>query len=67
MEPLSTESIDKSLVGDPNREALLHNATDPYIAFSHVYKTFDRPVLVDVSFDLIAGETLDIIGRSGVG
>lgn len=38
-----------------------------YIEFRHVYKTFDKPVLVDVNFDLDAGETLAIIGRSGVG
>ena len=38
-----------------------------YIEFVNVYKTFDRPVLVDVSFHLDAGETLAIIGRSGVG
>jgi len=38
-----------------------------YIEFSHVYKTFDRPVLDDVSFAVDAGETLAIIGRSGVG
>jgi phospholipid/cholesterol/gamma-HCH transport system ATP-binding protein len=38
-----------------------------YIEFSHVYKTFDKPVLVDVSFHVDAGETLAIIGRSGVG
>jgi phospholipid/cholesterol/gamma-HCH transport system ATP-binding protein len=38
-----------------------------YIEFRHVYKTFDRPVLVDVSFYLNPGETLAIIGRSGVG
>lgn len=38
-----------------------------YIEFAHVYKTFDRPVLVDVSFHIDAGETLAIIGRSGVG
>jgi phospholipid/cholesterol/gamma-HCH transport system ATP-binding protein len=38
-----------------------------YIEFSHVYKTFDRPVLVDVNFSLDAGRTLAVIGRSGVG
>jgi phospholipid/cholesterol/gamma-HCH transport system ATP-binding protein len=38
-----------------------------YIEFRHVYKTFDRPVLVDASFYATAGETLAIIGRSGVG
>ena len=38
-----------------------------YIAFEHVYKTYDRPVLVDVDFHLDAGHTLAIIGRSGVG
>ncbi len=38
-----------------------------YIEFAHVYKTFDRPVLVDVSFHVDPGETLAIIGRSGVG
>ena len=38
-----------------------------YIEFRNVYKTFDRPVLVDVNFHVDAGETLAIIGRSGVG
>jgi phospholipid/cholesterol/gamma-HCH transport system ATP-binding protein len=38
-----------------------------YIEFRHVYKTFDYPVLVDVSFHVDAGETVAIIGRSGVG
>src|SRR5437763_14069872 len=38
-----------------------------YIEFRNVFKTFDRPVLVDVSFHLDAGRTLAIIGRSGVG
>ena len=26
-----------------------------YIEFNHVYKTFDRPILVDVNFHLDAG------------
>jgi phospholipid/cholesterol/gamma-HCH transport system ATP-binding protein len=38
-----------------------------YIEFRHVYKTFDRPVLADASFYVNAGETVAIIGRSGVG
>ena len=44
--------------------------SDPYphyIEFRHIYKTFDHPVLVDVSFDVNPGETVAIIGRSGVG
>jgi phospholipid/cholesterol/gamma-HCH transport system ATP-binding protein len=38
-----------------------------YVEFQHVHKTFDRPVLADVSFHVDPGETLAIIGRSGVG
>ncbi len=41
--------------------------SEHYIEFRNVYKTFDYPVLVDVSFHLDAGHTLAIIGRSGVG
>jgi phospholipid/cholesterol/gamma-HCH transport system ATP-binding protein len=38
-----------------------------YIEFRHVYKTFDHPVLVDSNFYVNSGETVAIIGRSGVG
>ncbi len=41
--------------------------SDHYIEFRNVYKTFDYPVLVDVNFYVDAGQTLAIIGRSGVG
>jgi phospholipid/cholesterol/gamma-HCH transport system ATP-binding protein len=43
------------------------DTSNHYIEFRHVYKTFDRPILVDVNFHLDAGGTLAIIGRSGVG
>jgi phospholipid/cholesterol/gamma-HCH transport system ATP-binding protein len=38
-----------------------------YIEFRHIYKTFDKPVLVDSNFHVDAGQTVAIIGRSGVG
>ena len=38
-----------------------------YIEFRHVYKAFDRPVLIDCNFHVGNGETVAIIGRSGVG
>ena len=38
-----------------------------YIEFRHVNKTFDKPVLADANFSVDAGETIAIIGRSGVG
>jgi phospholipid/cholesterol/gamma-HCH transport system ATP-binding protein len=38
-----------------------------YIEFRQVSKTFDKPVLVDCSFCVGSGETVAIIGRSGVG
>src|SRR5438067_818612 len=44
--------------------------SDPYphyIEFRHVFKTFGRPVLVDCNFHINPGETVAIIGRSGVG
>src|SRR5580698_7636276 len=50
-----------------SRTSTLRWNTMHYIEFEHVYKTFDHPVLVDVNFHVDAGETLAIIGRSGVG
>lgn len=44
------------------------NHPGPYIAFDHVSIAFDDlVVLKDVSFSVLPGETLCILGRSGVG
>jgi phospholipid/cholesterol/gamma-HCH transport system ATP-binding protein len=42
--------------------------TGPYIEFKDVSKSFgDKKVLDHVSFDVMTGETVCILGRSGVG
>ncbi len=56
--------------GSSRDESANHEARGnaPYIAFEHVSKSFgDLHVLEDVSFSVAAGETLCILGRSGVG
>jgi phospholipid/cholesterol/gamma-HCH transport system ATP-binding protein len=46
----------------------IRNKPGPYISFSHVDKSFGNfVVLEDVSFSILPGETLCILGRSGVG
>jgi phospholipid/cholesterol/gamma-HCH transport system ATP-binding protein len=48
--------------------ALAGDAVLPYISFEHVHKSFGSfVVLEDVSFFVNPGETLCILGRSGVG
>jgi phospholipid/cholesterol/gamma-HCH transport system ATP-binding protein len=45
-----------------------HSRREPYIVFDHVTKSFGAlTVLDDVSFHVETGETLCILGRSGVG
>ncbi len=54
-----TDSAGKPTSGDAN---------GPYIAFENVYKSFGSLVVLEnVSFSVLPGETLCILGRSGVG
>ncbi|SEB42438.1 ABC transporter ATP-binding protein [Terriglobus roseus] len=49
-------------------EVSVEDSRKPYISFEHVFKSFgDFKVLEDVSFFVKPGETLCILGRSGVG
>ncbi len=62
----ANEAVPAAGVGLPASE--LPAPAGPYIAFEHVGKSFgDFVVLEDVSFFVNPGETLCILGRSGVG
>ena len=79
LEPLSDSSADAEvqeiaddvladIVGDKPIPAEEESASWPLISFSHVSMWFgERKVLDNVSFQVNRGETLCILGRSGVG
>lgn len=64
-------TIDEIEVPPAEAEAeplLQEERKSPYIEFQNVFKSFgDNRVLEDVSFDVLPGETVCILGRSGVG
>jgi phospholipid/cholesterol/gamma-HCH transport system ATP-binding protein len=62
------EIVGNSQQTESSKASPEEQATGPYIAFEHVSKSFgDLRVLDDVSFSVRPGETLCILGRSGVG
>ena len=72
--PEASESFAETISGglaqakDRDMEQPTEAAGEPIISFSHVSISFDgRPVLEDVSFHVERGQTLCILGRSGVG
>jgi len=66
--PEITSDVLADIVGDKVETAEEEQTTWPLISFSHVSLWFgERKVLDDVSFVVNRGETLCILGRSGVG
>jgi phospholipid/cholesterol/gamma-HCH transport system ATP-binding protein len=65
----STETQAQAAVEEPEgRASMLSPSPDHFISFSHVSISFgDRQVLEDISFYVDHGQTLCILGRSGVG
>ena len=60
--------LDKAFAGELEQSADIAAPPGPIIDFSHVSIAFDdRPILEDVSFSMNSGQTLCILGRSGVG
>jgi phospholipid/cholesterol/gamma-HCH transport system ATP-binding protein len=64
-----SEALDAAGVGELEESAeALSSSAEPMISYSHVSISFDdRPILEDVSFYVNRGQTLCILGRSGVG
>jgi ABC-type transporter Mla maintaining outer membrane lipid asymmetry ATPase subunit MlaF/molybdopterin-guanine dinucleotide biosynthesis protein A len=59
---------DKDKEGDDKGQRDSRGASQPYVQFRDVSKAFgENHVLKHVSFDVLPGETLCILGRSGVG
>ncbi len=65
-EPVPSDEEVREEIAEQEKDS--GQAQQPYIAFENVCKSFgDFHVLKDVSFFVNAGETLCILGRSGVG
>ncbi|MGA2831503.1 MAG: ATP-binding cassette domain-containing protein [Terracidiphilus sp.] len=63
-----SRELDQAFPGELEQSADTSAPSGPIIDFSHVSIAFDdRPVLEDVSFFVNRGQTLCILGRSGVG
>ena len=61
-------ALDQACAGELDNLADVSAPSERIIDFSHVSVAFDdRPVLEDVSFFVNRGQTLCILGRSGVG
>jgi phospholipid/cholesterol/gamma-HCH transport system ATP-binding protein len=62
------EAIRSELAGDFDDDAgVVATTRPPVVSVQNVSLAFDRPILRNVSFDAMAGDTIAIVGESGTG
>jgi phospholipid/cholesterol/gamma-HCH transport system ATP-binding protein len=61
------EAIRNELAGDSEGSVVATTERPPVVSLQNVSLAFDRPILKNVSFDAMAGETIVIVGESGTG
>jgi phospholipid/cholesterol/gamma-HCH transport system ATP-binding protein len=61
------EAIRSELAEDAGEGAVISAAQPPVVSLENVSLAFDRPILRNVSFEAMAGETIVIVGESGTG
>jgi phospholipid/cholesterol/gamma-HCH transport system ATP-binding protein len=61
------EAIRDELAHDAGGAGVASATRPPVVSLENVSLAFDRPILRNVSFDALAGETIVIVGESGTG
>jgi len=61
------EAIRSELAEDAGDDEVVSTLRPPVVSLENVSLAFDRPILKNVSFDAMAGETICIVGESGTG
>ena len=65
--PTHVRQAIRSELAQDTRDGSLATAKPPVVSLENVSLAFDRPILRNVSFDAMEGETVVIVGESGTG